>query len=157
MTKNIISMENIFEKEVTDGLINRIEKLNPESQPQWGKMSVGQMLAHCSVTYEMVYTDIHPKATGVKKFFLKSVIKRFVCSEKPYPKNAKTGSQFIQTSEKEFEKEKKKLIDFLVQAQKDGEPFYEGKASNSFGVLSVREWNNMFYKHLEHHLQQFGV
>ncbi|MCJ8164098.1 hypothetical protein MKJ04_04535 [Pontibacter sp. E15-1] len=29
--------------------------------------------------------------------------------------------------------------------------------SHSFGRLSSQEWNNMFYKHLDHHLSQFGV
>ena len=34
---------------------------------------------------------------------------------------------------------------------------FEGKESNSFGPLTKGEWNNMFYKHLDHHLSQFGV
>ena len=54
-------MKNIFTKEVTKDVIARVEKLTPESQPTWGKMSVAQMLAHCNVSYEMVYTNKHPK------------------------------------------------------------------------------------------------
>jgi ribonuclease HIII len=26
----------------------------------WGKMNAGQMLAHCNITYEMAYENIHP-------------------------------------------------------------------------------------------------
>ena len=35
--------------------------------------------------------------------------------------------------------------------------YFNGKESHSFGILTVTEWNNSFYKHLDHHLNQFGV
>jgi hypothetical protein len=38
-----------------------------------------------------------------------------------------------------------------------GEGYFNGLTSNSFGKLSTIEWNNLFYKHLDHHLRQFGV
>ena len=60
-------MKNIFTKQVTQEVIERIENLSANSQPNWGKMSVGQMLAHCCVTYEMVYTDKHPKPNAFTK------------------------------------------------------------------------------------------
>ena len=53
-------MKNIFEKSVTDEVIARIEKLSPETQPQWGKMGVAQMFAHLSVAYEF-YIPINIK------------------------------------------------------------------------------------------------
>ena len=53
--KQILMIKNIFTKEVTDILIGRINNLTPATQPQWGKMNVAQMLAHCNVAYEMVF------------------------------------------------------------------------------------------------------
>jgi hypothetical protein len=38
-----------------------------------------------------------------------------------------------------------------------GADAFEGKESNSFGKLTASEWNIMMYKHLDHHLTQFGV
>ncbi|QTD38276.1 DUF1569 domain-containing protein [Polaribacter batillariae] len=150
-------MKNIFTKEVTDEVISRIEKLTPNTQPNWGKMSVSQMLAHCCVTYEMVYTDKHPKPNAFAKFMLKTIVKKFVVSEKPYAKNGRTAAQFLITDEKIFETEKKRLIDFIKKTQQLGEEEFDGKISHSFGKLTKNEWNNMFYKHLDHHLTQFGV
>ncbi|APZ47523.1 hypothetical protein BW723_15055 [Polaribacter reichenbachii] len=150
-------MKNIFEKEVTDSVINRIEKLTVESQPNWGKMSVAQMLAHCSVTYEMVYTDKHTKPNPFVKLMLKAFVKKAVVGEKPYPKNSRTAPQFIISDKREFELEKKRLIDFILKSQELGENYFDGKESLSFGKLNKIEWNNMFYKHLDHHLTQFGV
>jgi hypothetical protein len=150
-------MKSVFDQQDVDELMNRIQKLSPDSQPQWGKMSVGQMLAHCNVTYEMVYTDKHPKATGIKRFLLKTFLKNPVCNEKPYPKNSRTAPQFLITTERVFETEKGRLIDFIRQTQENGKAYFEGRESNSFGSLTAQEWNNMFYKHLDHHLNQFGV
>ncbi|MHB0756467.1 DUF1569 domain-containing protein [Polaribacter sp. M15] len=150
-------MKNIFTKEVTQQVINRIEKLTPKTQANWGKMSVAQMLAHCCVTYEMVYTNKHPKPNTFVKFMLKAFVKKAVVGTKPYPKNSRTAPQFLIVDEKEFETEKKRLIEFINKTQQLGEKEFEGKASPSFGNLTAKEWNNLFYKHLDHHLQQFGV
>ena len=54
------TMKNIFTPEVTSGVIARINKLNPDSKPTWGKMSAAQVMAHCCVTYEMIYENHHP-------------------------------------------------------------------------------------------------
>lgn len=51
-------MKNIFDKDVSEEVITRINKLDSTTKPQWGRMNVAQMLAHCNVTYEMVYEDI---------------------------------------------------------------------------------------------------
>lgn len=150
-------MKNIFKKEVTDKVIERIEKLTSNSQPLWGKMSVGQMLAHCCVTYEMVYTDKHSKPKGFVKMMLKLFVKNTVVSEKTYAKNGKTAPQFIIKEDKNFDVEKQRLIDFILKTQELGEKHFDNKESHSFGKLSISQWNNMFYKHLDHHLTQFGV
>ncbi len=150
-------MQNVFEIKDTQEIIGRINKLTNESQPKWGEMSVGQMLAHCNVTYEMVYEDKHPKTIGFKKFILKLLIKPIVVSEKVYKKNSRTAPQFLITTEKDFEVEKKKLVSFIEQTQNLGASHFEGMESNSFGELTSKEWNNMFAKHLNHHLNQFGV
>ena len=150
-------MKNIFKPEVTQEVIDRINKLTPESQPLWGKMNVGQMLAHCSVTYEMIYDDTHQPPKGMMKLMLRFFVKGMVTSEKPYKKNLRTAPQFLMTTEKDFEIEKKRLIDYLTKTQELGESHFDNKESLSFGRLSISEWNNMFYKHLDHHLNQFGV
>ncbi|GAA4235556.1 hypothetical protein GCM10022291_17780 [Postechiella marina] len=150
-------MKNIFDKKETTKIIDRINNLETTSKPQWGKMSVDQMLAHCNVTYEMALDNIHTKPNGFKTAILKLLIKPIVVSEKPYKKNSKTAPEFLITSSKNFETEKERLINYLNKTQSLGANYFEGKESLSFGKLSKQEWNNMFYKHLDHHLNQFGV
>jgi hypothetical protein len=150
-------MKNIFDKTVVDELMQRINQLNENSKANWGKMSVDQMLAHCNVTYEMAFTDLHPKPNAFLQIILKLFVKNMVVSEKPYKKGAQTAPAFLITGKKDFEKEKSRLLGYLQKTMELGEVYFEGKESNSFGKLKAWEWNNMFYKHLNHHLTQFGV
>lgn len=148
---------NIFTEEVTSTIINRINSLTPETSSEWGKMSVGQMLAHCNVTYEMVYDNTHKKPNGFVKFMLKAFVKSKVVSSDPYPQNGRTAPQFLITEPREFNIEKTRLIDYITKTQALGEDHFDQKESHSFGKLTKQEWNNLFYKHLDHHLTQFGV
>lgn len=150
-------MKNIFEKSITDEVISRINLLTAESNPQWGKMSVDQMVAHCNVTYELVYDNKHVKPKGFKKLLIKAFVKNAVVSEKPFKRNGMTAPEFLISDEKEFQKEKERLIDYINKTQELGGKHFENKESHSFGKLTSIEWNNMFYKHLDHHLTQFGV
>lgn len=151
-------MENIFDSEVAQKYINRINTLSKESQPKWGTMSVDQMLAHCNVTYELVYEpEKHKKVGGLAKFFLSTFVKSKVVSETPYKQNIPTGPQFKIAGKKDFDVEKKRLIGFIQKTQQLGRNAFYGKESASFGALKSDEWNNMFVKHLDHHLKQFGV
>ena len=157
LKNNIMPLPNIFTKQVTDEVIQRINRLKPESKPLWGKMNSSQMLKHCAVPYEMLFENIHPKPNAFMKFILKILIKNKVVNETPFPHNSKTSPQFIISDKRDFELEKKRLVDYLNKTQQLGENYFENKESQSFGALNKTEWNNMFYKHLDHHLQQFGV
>jgi len=150
-------MKNLFNKQDYEETLQRIEKLTPETQAQWGKMSVDQMLAHCNVAYDMAYTEKYPKATGFKRFMLKLFVKNAVVGPKPYPKNGRTAPEFIIADERDFAVEKSKLVDYLMKTQELGASHFENKASNSFGPMTSKEWNVSFAKHLDHHLKQFGV
>lgn len=149
--------KNIFLLSDANEVITRIQQLNADSQPHWGKMAVGQMLAHCNVTYEMVYDNIHPKPNSILRFILKIFIKNTVVNEVPYKHNSSTAPQFIVKDLKNFEKERLRLVNYIYKTQELGEAHFDGKESLSFGVLTKTEWNNMFYKHLDNHLRQFGV
>jgi hypothetical protein len=150
-------VKNIFDKTVTDEMIARIDKLTSDTQALWGKMSVDKMLAHCNVTYEMAYDNIHPKPNAFMRFILKMLVKNTVVNEVPFKKNSSTAPAFIIKDEKNFETEKARLKAYITKTQELDAAHFEGKESHSFGTLTSTEWNNMFYKHLDHHLGQFGV
>ena len=120
-------------------------------------MSVDQMLAHYNVAYEMTYANNQPKVSGIKKFLLKTFVKKAVVNEKPYKRNGPTAPEFKIVGRKNFEEEKTRLVDYIKKTQELGGSHFDGKESHSFGAMTQQEWNNMFSKHLDHHLTQFGV
>ncbi len=152
-----MALPNIFTKSVADGVIQRINNLTASTQGQWGKMAVAQMLAHCCVSYEMVYENNHPKPNAFVKFMVTLMAKKAVVSETPYPKNGRTAPAFIIKEDRNFEVEKSRLIAYIKRTQELGEAHFDGKESHSFGNLTKTDWNNLFYKHIDHHLSQFGV
>jgi hypothetical protein len=153
-----MALPNIFDTKVSESIINRINQLTHETQPKWGKMSVSQMLAHCCVTYEYVYEPNKYPAPGFMfKIILKAIVKKSVTNEIPYKHNLRTGPDFLISDKKDFDFEKNRLIEFIKRVQKEGENSFDGRVSHSFGKLNKTQWNNMFYKHLDHHLSQFGV
>ena len=152
-----MTYKDLFNENESQEAINRIETLTPDSQPRWGKMNVSEMLAHCNVVYELVYTNKHPKPKGLQKFFIRLFAKRLVVGPKPYKKNLRTAPAFLITDERDFHLEKKKLIDHIRKTQKLGSTHFNNKESHAFGALTDAEWNTLFSKHLDHHLRQFGV
>jgi Protein of unknown function (DUF1569) len=155
------TMQNIFDRTACDQLIARINKLSPSTRPQWGKMNPAQMLAHCNKVYEVeydpAYAKNHPRPNAVVRFLLKSFLKPIVVGPKPYKHNSRTAPEFIIADERVLEVERARLVAYINKVQALGAAHHDGRENRSFGVLTAAEWNNLYAKHLEHHLGQFGV
>ena len=152
-----MEIQYAFDPKTTEHFLARIEKLTPESQSLWGKMNVGQMLAHVNVAYDTTYGKTVMEYNVFTKTLLKLIVKKMVVGDKPYKKNNSTAPVFLIKDEREFEQEKKNLIEYIKLTESKGEKHFEGLENTSFGKLTAKEWSNMFSKHLNHHLQQFGV
>lgn len=152
---------NIFERAVTDELIVRIDRITPDARPLWGVMNAAQMMAHCSKVYDTLYDAEYqrknPSQKGVLRFLLRSFVKPMVVGPKPYKPSSRTAPSYVIVDDREYGLERKKLADYLNKVQTLGAAHFEGKMSASFGPLTSAEWSVLFYKHLDHHLKQFGV
>jgi hypothetical protein len=137
-------------------ILARIEKLSPQSQPLWGKMSVGQMLRHLQGPLEVPLGRHHLPPSFMMKIFGRMIGKRLI-ADKPVPKNSPTASSLRVADERDFHKEKEALIktlqDYAATAQAGKLP----PAHPYWGKLSPEQWDKMQWKHLDHHLGQFGV
>ncbi len=148
-----MEVKNLFDATVKQEIIDRINKLTPQSQRQWGKMDAGQMLAHCQMPLGVATGKHKLKGSGFLKL-VGPLFKGLLFNNKPFKKNLGTDKSFIMTMPKEFEKEKSGLIqminDFSASSMTD-EPH------PIFGKLTKEQWSKGTWKHLDHHLQQFGV
>lgn len=148
---------NIFDPITVEELHVRIGHLTADTTPEWGKMNAAQMLAHVCVPYEMAFENKHPKPSGIMRWALRKFVKPGVTSAKPYPRNAKTAPAFLIKGDRDFEKEKSRLLGYLNKCKDLGADHFEDKFYPNFGNMTLDEWNSLFYKHLNHHLTQFKV
>ncbi|WP_395053221.1 DUF1569 domain-containing protein [Flavobacterium sp.] len=149
--------ENIFSHEIAEKFTARINNLSATTKQQWGKMDVSQMMAHCNVSYEMAFDENYKKSNGFLRFILKNLVKKGLVNENPLKKNSSTATEMLIKTPKNFELEKNKLVENVHQLVKKGENYFDLKDHPGFGVMTKQEWNNFYYKHLDHHLTQFGV
>ncbi|MDB5230623.1 MAG: hypothetical protein JWN76_1428 [Chitinophagaceae bacterium] len=148
--------KNLFEPGVADEILNRVSNLSADTKPLWGKMSVAQMVAHCQAPTEIALGDKKLKKSFIGFLFGK-IAKKQLLEEKPFKKSLPTAPEFVVKNERKFEQEKQKLetlIHRLVIADKD---LIASHIHPFFGKMTAEQWGILNYKHLDHHLRQFGA
>ena len=147
-------MKSLFESNAYSEIKNRIANLSEDSERQWGKMTAGQMLHHCQGPFNIM---LEKNDYGMKpNLFAKLFFKRMLYNDSPFRKNLPTA-KFLKISEpKDFNIEKRNLTTLLeeFEAQRERE---EWNPHPGFGYFTKQQWGQMQYKHLDHHLRQFGV
>lgn len=149
-------MKNIFDPLHTEEILNRIDKLSPDSRPQWGKMDVSQMLAHCSAFQDIAMGNSFPER-GWLGILIGRFVKPIFYNDKPVAHNMSTIPTILITDEKDFETEKEKLKQKIITFQKNGPEKCTTHPHAFFGKFTPEQWGKGIYKHLDHHLRQFGV
>ncbi|QHI36600.1 hypothetical protein IMCC3317_19630 [Kordia antarctica] len=151
-------MKSLFDASAHSEIVSRIENLTSTSTPSWGKMSVGQMCTHCQMPLEVALQKrtLSGKKPGFMKRLVFKLYKPVMYNEKPWSKNLPTVRDFVVREDKEVETEKVKLLELITtfHGQKEAK---EWPAHPLFGKFTHEQWGKMQYKHLDHHLNQFGV
>ena len=149
-------MKHLFESSVAKELNNRIASLRPDSQRQWGAMSAAQMLAHCSAWMEMAAGRTSQKQSPPGRAFGK-LAKKFILGEKPIRQNMSTDKSLVIPDQRDFVAEQQRLLDRVRQFAEGGPQRCTAHPHSFFGTMAPNEWARMGYKHLDHHLRQFGA
>ncbi len=149
-------MNSLSDKNNNTEIIERINHLSFSTQRQWGKMSAAQMLAHCAVGLHGAMSNEKQKRSFMGFFFGK-IAKKQVFKDEPFKKELPTDKKFIIHEDKNFDSEKNNLIS-LIQKFSAIEPGNIGHEPHPFfGKMTADEWGILQWKHLDHHLRQFGV
>jgi hypothetical protein len=147
-------MKSLFETVARNEILDRLSKLEEGMTPNWGKMSVGQMAWHCQVPLKAGVENKPPKKKPNP--LIAMLFKKSMYNDKPWRKNLPTSPVAKAQDPKELGAE-------LPELRKLVEEFHalrDRKQWNPhpiFGVLTPEQWGQMQYKHLDHHLTQFGV
>lgn len=145
---------DLFKDEDLEKVLARINILNDDSVPHWGSMSREQMLAHCTKVLEVAINP-YEKQLFIGKLFGAYVIKK-ILKNKEMKKGIKSSKVLFEEFPNSLKEEKERLISTFKQFHDKGPEFYENKLHPFFGRLTAKQWNELTYKHLNHHLNQFG-
>lgn len=120
-----------------------------------GKMDVSQMMAHTSVAFKVPLSK-EKLPRMFLGFLLGWMMKSKLYNDSPWKKGLPTAPDFIIKDQRNIEEEKKliQLVDAFHQAGSDGITKYPHPF---FGKFTPEQWGKSMYKHLDHHLKQFGV
>lgn len=145
-------MKSVLDKTTRDELIERVYSLNENSTALWGKMTVSQMMKHCTQWDEMALGKTKYKQSFLGKLVGKFALKDMMKDE-PMKKNMPTVPSFKIKENADVEEEKKKWLKLLGEYANYST---DGFLHPFFGKMTKEQTGFMVYKHIDHHLRQFN-
>lgn len=151
-------MRNLFDAAAVEEVETRLGKLQPHSERLWGKMTAAQMLAHCSISLEWAVGERVPEKMPLPARVIGRVIKPLVFrNDDPMRKNSPTAKSLVMEGERDFAAERERLRGLIERFAAGGPAECTQNPHSFFGEMTPQQWAILSYKHLDHHLRQFGV
>ena len=153
-------MKDLFDLALVEDIKRRILSLYAESEPRWGTMTVAQTLAHCTSGLQMAMGVINPKRAPFPANVFGLLIKPLVFGDdKPIRRNSPSAPELFPAdpTQCDFERERAQLIRTIDSFVTKGSACCSQHPHPFFGPLKPRQWAILMYKHVDHHLRQFGV
>jgi hypothetical protein len=147
-------MSSIFDKSDNEAILSRIKSLTTESNTLWGKMTVDQMCKHCSSTILVAFDKQDVKVNFLMRFLGKMLKNKVFNSD--FGKNSPTAKEFVFAGQYNLESAKQELIVNFSQFSQ-GHQVIKVMNHPFWGKMSYEDWDKLMWRHIDHHLRQFGV
>lgn len=134
--------------------MNRFATLQPDRKPAWGSMTCCQMLAHVvdPLKAAMGETTVAQRRGP----FRNPVLRHMIIYWLPWPKGAPTAPEFVHKDEPDFKQSLARVRSTVEDFAAAGKTI-RWQPHPAFGDISYKAWGRLTYRHLEHHLRQFGA
>jgi uncharacterized protein DUF1569 len=150
-------VKSLFQPSAAEEIERRIAALKPDSHRQWGTMTVAQMVAHCSAGLELASGDRRPPRALVGRLIGWAIKPLVLRDDEPMRRNSPTVEGLVVNDQRELGIERTRLLGLISQFVTAGANGCTTHPHSFFGPLTPDEWAILMYKHLDHHLRQFGV
>lgn len=150
-------MHSLFDPKANQEILERIDRLTPITLSEWGVMTVSQMMEHCQMPLRLVYGTLEIKVSWFVKLFFGRSAKKMFTGEKKFNKSLPTAKEFKITYEPDFETARTGLKELVTKFSREGKNGIVVTSHPLFGHMSYEEIDSAQWKHLDHHLRQFGV
>lgn len=153
-------MKTIAAPGVVAALAARLAALRPDTPRRWGTLTAGEMLCHLADAGASVLGQrprSGPSAPAAPRPFVKWVA---LYTAMPWPKDLKTRPSVDPraggTRPGDFEEDRRRVIAGLTQLA-EAPAAALPPTHLHFGPMSRRDWQRWTYRHVDHHLRQFGL
>jgi len=147
-------MSSIYNKSENEAIIARINLLTTESKALWGKMTVDQMCKHCTSAINVAFGKQDVKVNFLMRFLGKILKDKVFNSE--FKRNSPTAKEFVFTNHYDLEIAKKEFIESFSQFTQ-GQQTIKVMNHPFWGKMTYEDWDKLMWRHVDHHLRQFGV
>jgi hypothetical protein len=145
--------KTLWDDRAREALIRRVERLSADTQPLWGRMNAGEMLAHVLLGMRMASGELEtrPRKGPFRYWPLKHLFVYWM----PFPRSAPAPREIVTRRQPvdwnaNYEALRATLVTFRETAPQTW-PLHP-----VFGKLSAKAWGALGWRHLDHHLRQFG-
>lgn len=153
---NIIMIANLFDITAADAMIVRICNLSPDAPRAWGTMTIDQMLEHCSRGIDMATGELVIPRVFIGRL-LGWIFKKWILKDQPIWPGKPTAGELVTISDHfDVETEKTKLIAKIHQFTNTSPKQVAKSVHPFFWPLTAEQWGVQMWKHLDHHMRQFG-
>ena len=151
-------MKNLFEPGRAQEVTERLARLKEDSPRQWGRMNAAQAVAHCAKGLEWAVRDKTPDSMWLLPRMIGRIVKPMALgNDKPMRRNSPTARSLIVDDARPLETERTRLNELIGRFVAGGAVACTTEPHPFFGKLTPEECAILTYKHLDHHLRQFGV
>lgn len=148
-------MKSLWNPSARHDLLRRIDRVTPETRPLWGRMNASEMIAHVAAGMRLGLGELEtrPRRTLFRYWPLKHLFVYWV----PFPRSAPAPREMVTrakpvTWDRDLAALRDCLERFGTRDRRGAWPVHP-----VFGPLSARAWGALGWRHLDHHLRQFGV
>lgn len=147
-------MKTLFDERARAGIVARVERITADTRPAWGKMNVEMMLAHLVASMRMASGELQvkPKKLAIRVPPLRQLLVYWL----PWPKGTPTAPELLPAERASVENSRRELVQ-LIQVVGERGSHEQWPPHPAFGNLGRRGWGVLTWRHLDHHLRQFGL
>ena len=150
-------LETLTNHQCKREIVARVRQVRADSPRRWGRMNAAQAMEHCARGMELALGDRRPPRMFVGRI-LGVLVKPLAFREgEPMRMNSPTVPGLAVEEECDLEVERQRLCGLIDRFATAGPAGCTSHPHSFFGRLTPQEWSAWMYKHLDHHLRQFGA